>query len=127
MTGVEIRHIQKVLAIRHADCDAFVNRARGTPIHCLKRMRAIEIRIPARNHSIFADEDKFCGKRACAVTHLERRTVIPDDTGRISALGVGRTTWNRDNESIRETWRGRAILKIFGGSSSAVVGDEYCP
>src|SRR5262249_24409444 len=121
----KIGHIKQILGVRHAHGHAFVNRAGGAPVHRFECVRVIEIGIPTRDHSVFADKDELGRKRACPIAHLKGRSAVPDGTGWICALGVTYASGNDDNVWIRETGRRRAVLKILSRNSSSIVCDKY--
>ena len=62
VAGVKIRHINKIVGVEHAHGHAFVNRAGGASVHRSERMCVVEIGIPTRDHSVFADENEPRGE-----------------------------------------------------------------
>src|SRR5437762_6748952 len=100
VAGVKVGHIKKIVIIGHAHCHAFVNCAGGAPGHRCECMRVIQVGIPARNHSVFADENELGGKRVYAVADVKEGCVVPDDTGWVCAFSVSCAPRNRDDEWI---------------------------
>ena len=111
------------MIIGDSDRDALENCASSASIHRSECMCVVKIGVPTRNHPVFADKDKLGWKRVCPVADTEGGGTIPDDPGRVRALGVTRAAGNHDDVRIRETRRGRAIFKILGRNSRPVVND----
>jgi hypothetical protein len=125
VTGVKIPYVEKIVIIGHGHCHAFVNRAGRAPVPRSKGMRVIEIRIPPRNHSVFAYENELGGKHVRPVADAKERRVVPDGIRGICAFGVSCARRNSDDKWIFKARCGRAILKILGRNSSSVINDKY--
>jgi len=125
VAGMEIGHIKKTVIVSDAHRRAFENRAGGASVARRESVGVVQIRIPARNHSVFADEDELGRKRVCSVANAKGRCVVPDRVRGICAFGISCARRNRNNEWIRETGRGRPVLAVLGRNASAVIDDEY--
>src|SRR5207248_851918 len=123
--GVKIRDIKEIVIVEYAHCHALVNRAGGAVVARFERLGVIEVGIPARNYSVFTDENKLGRGRAHPAADTKEGRVVPHSTRWVRALHVDHAPRNHNDAGVREVWRRGAILIILGRSSSPVVDNEY--
>src|SRR5205085_4263204 len=77
--------------------------------------------VPARYHSIFANENELSRQRIRAVAYVEILGVVSDNAGRIRAFGVSGAGWNCDHQTVSRIRKWTAIGEVNRGHSGAVV------
>src|SRR5437762_12001233 len=66
LVGMKIRHVKIILAVGDTVRRAFVNRVTRSVVDRPERLGVTEVRVPARNHSIFTHKNHF--RRQCVRT-----------------------------------------------------------
>src|SRR5690242_11466113 len=97
---MEVRDIKKIMPGNEAAGGTFINRAASTIVHRDKCLGAAELLVPARYHSVLADEDELSRQRIRTVAHLKKLRVVRDDAGRIRAVRIGRAGRNGYHQTV---------------------------
>src|SRR6187551_3671255 len=113
---LEARRIKEVVSVGHAQGHTFVNDI-AFAFHRDDRVVEVEGWVPARNRSIFINEDEQSGLRVSVLRHFEEWGAVEYGTRRIPWLVIV-FSWNRHHEGVRGS-----VLPVERGDSGPVVAD----